>query len=139
MKRRISVLIYGNYEGEFMKIGKKEYSLKIKLKGIEPVFVYKTKEPRYTIEGTFALFYPIRRFKHKIKCKLDELAFSWLNGKPPIKCAFCGESIAVRKIPDPNGGSNKILDVCQHCYDWVGKAQFESFVHFMEMKGRDTL
>ena len=101
------------------------------LKGIEPIFVKKVETKKCSSTHEYGLFYPITRTKHKIYIFLQWKYLQYIKPRDVKKCVFCCEAPATRTMPDPNYGSDKILDVCPDCIKWVFDCQLQTMERFM--------
>ena len=101
-----------------MKIGNCE--LYIWFQGIEPYMKIVTKKGNCTSSYTRAGFYPIRRFRWKLKQYLLKRIHLKL-GYPIVQCEGCGEGIAQFKIQNPNHGKTDWWLVCPGCLSFYGR------------------
>jgi hypothetical protein len=104
-------------------------------KGLEPVLYKEVKEKEGNSSHThYGFFFPLTRIKHRIECFLKWNYLKHIEKANPKKCTFCGEKPATKTMPDPNYGSDKILDVCDGCVLWVRDCQMETFRTLMDIK-----
>lgn len=86
-----------------------------------------------TDNRTSNLFYPIRRFKFKVRTFLKWNWLKYVKHSNPKRCVSCSEGIATLTILDPNKMSEKMLDpnnpednwdVCSPCSRWIPTVMF---------------